>query len=82
MLNVSNISKSYSALNLFSGISFNVGMGDRIAVIGQNGSGKTRQRQRKLIEGNLRNDFYRKITPVKSRIVEIEAKVAADRPYR
>jgi ATP-binding cassette subfamily F protein 3 len=41
MLNVSNISKSYNARYLFSGISFNVGMGDRIAVIGQNGTGKT-----------------------------------------
>jgi len=41
MLNISNISKSYNARYLFSGISFNVGMGDRIAVIGQNGTGKT-----------------------------------------
>ncbi len=41
MLSVTNISKSYGARYLFSGISFNVGMGDRIAVIGQNGTGKT-----------------------------------------
>ena len=41
MLSVSNISKSYGARYLFSGVSFNVGMGDRIAVIGQNGTGKT-----------------------------------------
>lgn len=41
MLNVSNISKSYNASYLFSGVNFNVGMGDRIAVIGQNGTGKT-----------------------------------------
>ncbi len=41
MLSIANISKSYSARYLFSGISFNVGMGDRIAVIGQNGTGKT-----------------------------------------
>ncbi|MBN1177296.1 MAG: ABC-F family ATP-binding cassette domain-containing protein [Dehalococcoidales bacterium] len=41
MLSVANISKSYGARYLFSGISFNVGMGDRIAVIGQNGTGKT-----------------------------------------
>jgi ATP-binding cassette subfamily F protein 3 len=41
MLNVTNISKSYSARVLFSGISFNIGMKDRIAVIGQNGTGKT-----------------------------------------
>jgi ATP-binding cassette subfamily F protein 3 len=41
MLNITNISKSYQARPLFSGISFNVGMKDRIAVIGQNGTGKT-----------------------------------------
>ena len=41
MLSVSNISKSYNAEYLFKGVTFNVGMGDRIAVIGQNGTGKT-----------------------------------------
>ena len=41
MISVSNISKSYYGRYLFSGISFNVGMRDRIAVIGQNGTGKT-----------------------------------------
>jgi ATP-binding cassette subfamily F protein 3 len=41
MLNITNVSKSYHARPLFSGISFNVGMKDRIAVIGQNGTGKT-----------------------------------------
>ena len=41
MLNVSNISKSYNAVYLFDGVTFNVGMGDRIALIGANGSGKT-----------------------------------------
>jgi ATP-binding cassette subfamily F protein 3 len=41
MLNIANISKSYSDRVLFSGVSFNVGMKDRIAVIGQNGTGKT-----------------------------------------
>jgi ATP-binding cassette subfamily F protein 3 len=41
MLNVTGISKSYSDQELFSGVSFNVGMSDRIAVIGRNGTGKT-----------------------------------------
>jgi ATP-binding cassette subfamily F protein 3 len=41
MLIISNLSKSYGARTLFSGISFNVGARDRIAVIGPNGSGKT-----------------------------------------
>jgi ATP-binding cassette, subfamily F, member 3 len=41
MLSISNVSKSYSNRTLFSGVSFNVGMKDRIAVIGQNGTGKT-----------------------------------------
>ncbi len=41
MLSVNNISKSYNARPLFRGVSFNVGMGDRIAVIGANGTGKT-----------------------------------------
>ncbi len=54
MLNVSNISKSYSARFLFSGITFNVGMGDRIAVIGANGSGKTTLFE--IITGNITPD--------------------------
>ncbi|MBN1367431.1 MAG: ABC-F family ATP-binding cassette domain-containing protein [Dehalococcoidales bacterium] len=41
MLNVSNISKSFGERILFSGVTFNVGVRDRIAVIGPNGSGKT-----------------------------------------
>jgi ATP-binding cassette, subfamily F, member 3 len=41
MLNVANISKSYDDRELFSGVSFTVGMSDRIAIIGRNGSGKT-----------------------------------------
>ena len=54
MLNVFNISKSYSARYLFSGISFNVGMGDSIAVIGQNGTGKTTLFE--IISGNISPD--------------------------
>ena len=41
MLNVTNISKSYGERVLFSGVTFNIGARDRIAVIGPNGSGKT-----------------------------------------
>jgi chromosome segregation ATPase len=33
---------------------------------------KMQQRQRKIVQGNLRNEFFRKISPVKSRITEIE----------
>jgi ATP-binding cassette, subfamily F, member 3 len=54
MLNVSNISKSYSAEYLFTGVTFNVGMGDRIAVIGANGSGKTTLFE--IITGNINPD--------------------------
>ncbi|MFC1956467.1 ABC-F family ATP-binding cassette domain-containing protein, partial [Chloroflexota bacterium] len=54
MLSVSNISKSYNARYLFSGISFNVGMRDRIAVIGQNGTGKTTLFE--IISGNISPD--------------------------
>jgi ATP-binding cassette subfamily F protein 3 len=41
MLSVSNLAKSFGEQVLFSGVSFNVGARDRIAVIGPNGSGKT-----------------------------------------
>ena len=41
MLSVTGISKLYNGYELFSGVSFNVGMSDRIAVIGRNGTGKT-----------------------------------------
>jgi len=54
MLGVSNISKSYNARYLFSDITFNVGMGDRIAVIGANGSGKTTLFE--IIAGNITPD--------------------------
>jgi ATP-binding cassette subfamily F protein 3 len=54
MLNVSNISKSYNAVYLFTGVTFNVGMGDRIAVIGANGSGKTTLFE--IIAGNINPD--------------------------
>jgi ATP-binding cassette subfamily F protein 3 len=45
---------SYNARPLFSGISFTVGMRERIAVIGQNGSGKTTLFE--IIAGNIRPD--------------------------
>ncbi len=54
MLSVSNISKSYNARYLFSGISFNTGMRDRIAVIGPNGTGKTTLFE--IIYGNISPD--------------------------
>lgn len=54
MLNISNLSKSYGARNLFSGITANVGARDRIAVIGPNGSGKTTLLE--IIAGNISPD--------------------------
>src|SRR4030043_985386 len=54
MLNISNVSKSYNAQYLFDGITFNVGMGDRIALIGSNGSGKTTLFE--IIAGNITPD--------------------------
>ncbi len=41
MLSISSLSKSFGGRTLFTGVSFNVGNRDRIAVIGANGSGKT-----------------------------------------
>ena len=37
---------------------------------------KNQQRQRKVLEGNLRNDYYRKITPVKNRLAAIESEIS------
>lgn len=54
MLSVSNISKSYSTRSLFSSVSFNVGMSDRIAVIGENGTGKTTLFE--IISGDINPD--------------------------
>jgi len=51
MLNVTDISKSYNDRELFSGVSFTVGMSDRIAVIGRNGTGKTTLFE--IITGNI-----------------------------
>ena len=41
MLNVTNLSKGYGNKLLFSKLSFNTVAGDRIALIGDNGSGKS-----------------------------------------
>ena len=54
MLTVTDISKSYSDHELFSGVSFTVGMSDRIAVLGRNGSGKTTLFE--IMTGNLMPD--------------------------
>ena len=51
MLTVTGISKSYSDHELFSGVNFTVGMSDRIAVIGRNGTGKTTLFE--IITGNV-----------------------------
>ena len=54
MLNVASISKSYNGRYLFRDISFNVGINDRIAIIGQNGTGKTTLFE--IIAGNVAPD--------------------------
>ena len=54
MLSVSNLAKSYGLQTLFSGVTFNVGSRDRIAVIGPNGSGKTTLFE--IIVGNVGAD--------------------------
>ena len=51
MLTVSDISKSYNEQELFSELTFTVGMSDRIAVIGRNGTGKTTLFE--IITGNI-----------------------------
>lgn len=54
MISISNLSKSYNARYLFRGISFNIDMRDRVAVIGQNGTGKTTLFE--IISGNISPD--------------------------
>jgi ATP-binding cassette, subfamily F, member 3 len=54
MLSVTGVSKSYNNCKLFTGVSFTVGMSDRIAVIGRNGTGKTTLFE--IITGNLAPD--------------------------
>ena len=54
MLSATGISKSYNSCELFSGVSFTVGMSDRIAVIGRNGTGKTTLFE--IIAGNVTPD--------------------------
>jgi ATP-binding cassette subfamily F protein 3 len=54
MLTVSKISKAYNARYLFSDVSFTVGVKDRIAIIGQNGTGKTTLFE--IISGNISPD--------------------------
>ncbi len=54
MLSVTSISKSYNNRELFNGVSFTIGMSDRIAVIGRNGTGKTTLFE--IIAGNITPD--------------------------
>ena len=54
MFSVTSVSKSYNNRELFSGVSFTVGMSDRIAVIGRNGTGKTTLFE--IIAGNIAPD--------------------------
>jgi ATP-binding cassette, subfamily F, member 3 len=54
MLSVVNIAKAFGEQVLFSGVTFNVGARDRIAVIGPNGSGKTTLFE--IISGNIAPD--------------------------
>jgi ATP-binding cassette subfamily F protein 3 len=54
MITISNLSKSYNAQYLFSGINLNIGMRDRVAVIGRNGTGKTTLFE--IIYGNVSPD--------------------------
>jgi ATP-binding cassette, subfamily F, member 3 len=54
MLTVSGVSKSYNEQELFSGVTFTVGMSDRIAIIGRNGTGKTTLFE--IITGNIMPD--------------------------
>jgi len=54
MLSTTGISKFYGTGELFSGVSFTVGMNDRIAVIGLNGTGKTTLFE--IIAGNVAPD--------------------------
>jgi len=54
MLSATGISKSYNNCELFTGVSFTVGMSDRIAVIGRNGTGKTTLFE--IIAGNTAPD--------------------------
>jgi ATP-binding cassette subfamily F protein 3 len=41
VLNVTDLSKSYPSLNLFKQISFEIKRGEKVAIIGNNGTGKT-----------------------------------------
>ncbi len=54
MFSVTSVSKSYNKRELFSEVSFTVGMSDRIAVIGRNGTGKTTLFE--IIAGNIAPD--------------------------
>ncbi len=54
MLFASEVSKSYSERNLFSGLTLTIEPGDRVALIGANGSGKTTLLE--ILSGDLDSD--------------------------
>ncbi|MBQ5533745.1 MAG: ABC-F family ATP-binding cassette domain-containing protein [Lachnospiraceae bacterium] len=54
VFSVSELSKGYDDMKLFEGVSFDIRRGERVAVIGDNGTGKTTLL--KIITGNLEAD--------------------------
>ncbi|MEW6709095.1 MAG: ABC-F family ATP-binding cassette domain-containing protein [Candidatus Riflebacteria bacterium] len=65
-LQVQNLSKSFSVRKLFSNVTFAVNPGDRVALVGSNGSGKTTMM--KIILGWEHSDTGSVTSPKESRI--------------
>jgi len=76
MLSISDISKSYGDQTLFSAVTFNMGVRDRIAIIGPNGSGKTTLFN--IIVGNVLPDSGSVNMPKETAIGYLEQEIS---PY-
>lgn len=55
MLNIHNLSVSFGGTNLFEEVTFRMGAGDRVGLVGKNGAGKSTLL--KILAGDLKPDF-------------------------
>jgi len=87
MLNVHNITVSFSGENLFSGITFKLDAGDRIGLVGKNGAGKSTllkilAKEQEYDKGTISYDKEIKIGYLKQDIDFVQGRTILEEAYQ